>query len=126
MAKSKSTTPNSKSTITEADAPSWDRFGGLMDNFPDIAAEYLALNAEASRIVERKKELATELEFALSKAKEDRVRGEFFTVERVKSHHPKKISTLKLMECCVDQEVIDYCTEGGDEYYYVTVKVANG
>lgn len=109
--------------LTEASAPSWDRFAFDKD-WDELAAEYLALNAEANRVTKRKEELSIYFKGALRDVEETAIRGSFFVVRRVKSHTQKKINPLKMLECGIEQEVIDYCYEGGEEYEQLRVELA--
>jgi len=107
--------------LTESDAPSVERFPGLLDDMPELAAEYLSLNAEGSKIEARKKEIREQFEEMLLSAGEPIVQGDFFVTEVVTSHKAKKLSPEKLLEHGVKMPVIEACYEGGEEFSYIKV-----
>lgn len=108
----------------EAMAPSWDRLGGLADSLPDLAAEYLVISAQIRELEARKTEIRKMIETIIIESCEPDIRGDFFLVETVVSHRPKRLSETKLLEAGIEMEVIEYAREGGEEYTYVKVSAA--
>lgn len=103
--------------------PMWEQFPGLADDLPTKAAEYISLNAQIKECESRKEELKLEIEAIRLACQEEAISGDFFVVERVKSHSPKKLSADKLVEHGVELDVIDECYVGGTEYEYTQVRL---
>lgn len=111
------------SGLTESAAPSWDRFPGIMDEMPLLAAEYLALNTQAAEIEQRKKEIREWCEAKLLDVGEPIIQGDFFVTETITSHRPKKLSPERLLGHGVKLDVINGSYEGGDAYTYVKISL---
>jgi len=125
--------------ITEAEAPSWDRFGGMLDLLAvaeegqeGLAAEYLRLTQQANDIEARKKEIREIVGPCLIAVGEDKVRGDGWLAMRFKSHKPTRVSETKLLEQTLEcphcqaelgipMDSIEASREGGDEYWVTTI-----
>ena len=121
-------TQSRRKELTEADAPSVERFPGILvgredgvDDMPTLSAEYLSLHAEGTRIEARKKEIREIFEGMLVEAGEAIVQGDFFVTEVVTSHSPKKLSDTRLLEEGVNIEVINNCWVGGEEFCFIKI-----
>lgn len=126
--KAKVRTQHKKEAMTEADAPSYDRFHGIMldredglEDMATLAGEYLSLLAETARMEKRKKEIRDITTAYLAEAGEKNTQGDFFTVQTVTSRTPKKLSPEKLLEHGVDMDDINDSYEGGNEYTYISI-----
>lgn len=119
-AKAKSTKARN-TELTEADAPSCDRFPGIMDNLPELAAEYLSLNIEVNNIEARKKQIREIVEDMHANAQEPVVQGDFFVSEVVFSHSPKKLSPTRLLENGVAMGIIEDSYDPVNEFSYIKI-----
>lgn len=140
--------------IHEGNTPSWDRFPGLtaeledeideygdpvtvsVDDLPELAAEYMALNQSVKEAEERKKAITKRVKALVEASGEKRIGGDFFITERVDSRTPRKLSMTKIQETIpvkmveleIDPELIsqvvaefDNCYEDGGPYSYVKI-----
>ena len=114
-------TQGNKKSLTEADAPSVERFPGILDDMPALAAEYLTLNEEAARIEKRKKEIRDWVEEKLVEVTEPIVQGDFFVAEVITSHKPKRISPERLLENGVQMAIIEDSYIGGEDFHYIKI-----
>ena len=117
----KEVSPSSEREITEHEAPHADRFLGIAEDAPELAAEYLSLNKEVARLEARKKDIRDRMDEILGEAEVPAMQGEFWIAQVVTSHRAKKISATKLLEEGVNIEVINACYEGGEPYAYITI-----
>jgi len=115
-----------KRQLTEADAPSWDRFPGAADNLPVLAAEYLALNEQVKELELRKKELREAVEEIHLNLEETSIRGDFFLSEVVSTRTGRKLSPTKLLERGVHMNIIEESYEGGEPYTYLRISAREG
>lgn len=100
----------------------WDRFPGIADDLPTLAAEYILKNQEIAAAEKRKSELKNEIETIQAECREKVLAGDFFVVERVTAHSPRKLSETKLLENGVNLDTINKSYEGGVKYEYTQVR----
>lgn len=95
---------------------------GVVGEFTDLAVEYVAINAEITRLEARKDAIRKIIKPIVEECGIEKLASDLWVIEQYTSHTPKKLDPLKLLEAGVKQEQIDNSYVGGTPFTTVQIR----